>query len=629
MMLHVDQLCRLFMLICQRQSNPMGKLKLIVLLAKQNETHCFCFNSSENIEMPPPLPPRRRPYNHVYTPVSTQTDSNSKTRKSTWNLKNVFGRTKPTGSEIITKTPKSTIEFTKSQTTSGISQITTDDRNSNLLANCKNSFSTPDLTNVIDITCAPPVPTPSTKLEIDENDLDVMDIERSNSLNCSTGQFLCRPAPLNISANILWSHNLSVTLSSSCDSSAINLVGANVNNPDSFLGHDMSGYCKMAPIIRNTTSSPHPHMQRQSTTITSQTLQEHNQLLLNSTSVYCSMAPILPKTPKPDNLELTKNITFERHFEFDEECPGFLDCSMKSMAGIVAPNDETSSSGVSSDDGIVVSNLNTTKSTSIDTSMDLDRHDDAISMTYTESPPQSAKSIETPFNFHSTKFDEKLPSYFPNQMNTPCSYAGDVTKYTVNNKNIKGKSIETPTTHITASVKKSNYKIVIKTPTTGKVQKLKQRRNSVSEPNNQAEVHPLTGSYRNENWCMDDNQCKFKTMPKSYESKSVLSHLDPNTKFETHRQSNYEKNIKITRATSSPRRIYNKCAATMAIRLKTPPTTPIETIPTYEMDTNLRASNSDMSSGSLIRSWTRFRRIDFSPLKSKINNILQRTNSEF
>lgn len=583
--------------------------------------------------MPPPLPPRRPIHNSVHTPASSRNDGNAKNRRP-WNIKNiVFGRTKATGADGQSILKKSN-EFIKSQTTEGISKMYTENiDNSNLLANCKNSFSTPDLTNIIDMTSAE-VPTTSKKGEIDETDLDVMDIERSNSLNCSTSQFMCRPPALNISSNILWSHNLSVTMSSSCDSSAINLVGANINNADSFLGHDMSGYCRMAPIIKDKNStSPmmiESKMERTSTMITPKLIREHNQQM-NSSSIYCLMAPIFRslKTDDEKIVELTKNITFERHFEFDEECQ--LECSMKSgSTNPVAPNDETFSSGVSSDDGMCTSNLNTTKSTSIcDTSMD--RHDDAISLTYTESPPQSARSNqlnEPSFTYQSSKFDEKLPSYFPNEstMNPNChSDPGKYTaKHTINNNNC---GTETPkskpkTKQHMNGIKKSNYKTVMKSPAEENAQLVKQRRNSVSEMTNH--IGATSNSYPKENWCIDskrtDNR-KYKSMPKpkAFENKNVLLNLDPNTKF--------EKNVKIIRITSSPRRIYNKCT----IRIKTPPTETISNINdsfNSSFDSNIRVSNGDISSGGLIRSWTRFRRIDFSPLKTKITSILQRTNSE-
>lgn len=412
----------------------------------------------------------------------------------------------------------------------------------------------------------------------------------------------------------------------------------------------------MAPILRKDNKL----LQR---TSTMQNI-EAKELSLNSSSVYCTMAPIFNNNNSQANVnnsksaEITKNITFERTFEFDEELP-HLDCSMKSIGERNMNNDESCSSGISSDEGIATSNSNTTKSNSItDTSLNSqsDRNDDAISMTFTESPPQSAQpmlSYTNPFEYYSTKFDEKTPSYFPNKNSMP-----DVTKYTVNNSNVKSQA-----THI-QNTKKANYKAVMKAPTSGKVHKFKQRRSSMSDNSNYIEYHPTVCS--NENWCSIHSKNRpIKTLPQqntlNYENK-ILSHLDPNTKFDSQCQTmkmakqNFEKNSKITKVTSSPRRIYNKCA-TLAIRLKTSPSSPNGATPidyeyanssisdqtsnnSFTFDSSMSSSSrigsdyrmsssADSSSSGFIRSWARLRRLDFSPLKTKINNILQRTNSEF
>lgn len=401
-------------------------------------------------EMPPPLPPRRRFLNHVYTTIDlSAVDSPGKTRKSTWNLKNMFGRTKPTKSGDVVK----------SQTSSTISNLcANDDCQLNLLTNSKNSFSTPDLTNIA--ACSSSLATPPISpnepcvktTELDETDLDIMDIERSNSLNCATNQFTCRPPPLNISDNILWSHNLSLTLSSSAvDSSAINLVGANVNGHDSILGRDMSGYCQMAPILNKTNQH---HLVRTSTK-NFDDQSPKSSLSLDASTIYCTMAPIMPKTdvpaqPNQDHIEQNpmKNITFERTCDFNEDHLYTQDCLMKSVehSNEADLSDITSSSGVSSYDGASVNAVNsrcvtpadvtttttattgtilapattTIGSPAIATIHDHRNSDDAISLTYTESPPQSAQVnqyfTESPFIYNSSKFDEKTPSYFPNEI---------------------------------------------------------------------------------------------------------------------------------------------------------------------------------------------------------------------
>ncbi|XP_055320868.1 uncharacterized protein LOC129577569 [Sitodiplosis mosellana] len=620
---------------------------------------------NESVEQPPPLPPRRPTFSNVYTPVKLQAEASTKTRKSSWNLKNVFGRTKE-----ASKNGKP-VEASKSQTTASISKLCSNDCEPNLLANCKNSFSTPDLTIIIE----PNKAATSVKCDGEEVDLDVMDIERSNSLNCSSNQFVGRPATLNISDNILWSHNLSLTLSSTANSSAINLVGANVNGRDSFLGCDVSGYCKMAPILKK---DDRYKLVRTSTTHFEDQLNRTNKGL-DSSSDYCAMAPILPKNDLSTITKLSiespvanalKNITFERTFDFDEDRPS-LYCSLRSIehSNQASLSDITTSSGVSSYDGNAA--LSSTRCITPETPSNYrQEHDDAISLTYTESPPLTTETChinESPFVFNSTKFDEKTPSYFPNEKSSPVQ---DSTKYTVNTKNAKQmtpKNRRKPSAPVAIPVnkesnteignnlvhfknaKKQTCKGVLKTPTSGKVQKFK-RRGSVTENITQFEHHPTAIAYKNENEnCYHDNgshhqtyqparSCKYDTLPPSFDSKTVLSHLDPNTKYEPNRHSSFEKNAKATKIKSSPRRIYNKWA-TLAIRLKTPPSTPTELTPddrlNSSIDTAMRSkknyhipSGSDGSSNGLTRSWARFRKIDFSPLKTKINSIWQRPSSD-
>lgn len=624
----------------------------------------FSTYSAECIELPPPLPPRRKTFSPVYTPINLQTESSAKTRKSAWNLRNVFGRK---GTVDAVKNAKQT-EVVKSQTTAVISNLCTNDCQSNLLTNCKNSFSTPDLTNIIESSKAVAVaataaPAPPIKSEADETDFDVMDIERSNSLNCSSNQFAGRPTPLNISDNILWSHNLSVTLSSTANSSAINLVGANINNHDSFLGRDSSGYCKMAPIFNKNDRF------KLTRTSTSHFDDQPNQLL-ESSSIYCAMAPILPKNEivveqkmnsTTTESNILKNITFERTFDLDEERPSFFDCSLKSIGNSnhASLSDITTSSGVSSDDGNVAALMSMRCNTPVNAVKD-DDDDDAISLTYTESPSQSAQSenIENPFIFPSSKFDQKTPSYFPNEKNATVQ---DTTKYTVNVKSPKLLSkngrkrtepVAIPVQRESApqpaivhfnqlkNVKKQTCKGVLKTPTSSKVQKSKQRRGSAAESH--TDQRQLS-TYKNENWYYESNSrrtyqptenYKYDTLPASFDSKNVLAHLDPNTKYEPNRHASFEKNSKTIKIKSSPRRIYNR----ITLRLKTPPSTPTDFTPddrlNRSLDTAMRtnpelhmSTSSDNSRNGLIRSWARFRKIDFSPLKTRINSIWQRPNN--
>lgn len=262
-------------------------------------------NPGVRTEEPPPLPPRRP--THIYTAMHSPVANGAlKHQKSSWNIKHVFGRGK--SDKYAAK-----VALPKSQTSDIIGASMSADFQSNTLANCRSSFSTPDLTNMdIPRDQASSITRKEDVDEVDGGDLDVMDIERSNSLNTSTNQFN-RPPPINVSANLLWSHNLSMPMSmSTCDSSTVNLVGANVNSINTTSGFEMAGYCRMTPAKNEDTPLV------RSSTIQSPLL---NDIILDDT--YCTMAPLLPKTEtktsnaKRNYADLTRNITFERHFEFD------------------------------------------------------------------------------------------------------------------------------------------------------------------------------------------------------------------------------------------------------------------------------------------------------------------------
>lgn len=612
----------------------------------------------------------------MYSAIDSQKADGANKRKSSWNLKNVFSRTKAPAEKVNTALPKARSENSKI----------------NLLACSKNSFSSPDLTNIVVDKCTQPFTAKCN--EIDETDLEIMDIERSNSLNCSANQFLCRPPSLNISANITASHNLSCTLSSKCDPSAINLVGANVNSSQSILAPDLSGgYCTMAPISVASQQKP---LERISAKLNTSWAKLDLPVTELAESHYCPMRPILT--------DLTKNITFDRKFELTDDSLSLLDFSNRTSS-----IDGNSSSGVSSDEGATTCVSNSTVSDSVSAISEnhvTATNDDAISLTYTESPQESEKTrsiTENLFSFHQTKFDEKYPSYFPNESITiPCdsNAPSDVTKYTVNNKNIKvlPKHRRKPTSaddyhsfkkpsseqdktendnnkspheqHINITPRPSHITFT-KPQTPFKVQKSKHRKNSIPEnSDNKTELGGDHQSATNENWCGQANIVKcsiaardrnYKTLPPNLNEKTILTHLDPNTKFESLRISKsgqrspnqFEKNAN---ATASPRRIYNKFATLSQMKMSPATseqmapnvlaskrsyykplrksltfnahtTNPIGNGTEFQIPTST-ASNSTGSGLMRFASLTRLRKIDFSPLKMKINNILQRSNAD-
>lgn len=664
-----------------------------------NECLWFISFSTENSETPPPLPPRRRLTQNAYADITVYA---AKSKKSAWNLMNVFGRNKmatetaPTstnpGENFVQKPDKTEtgVTYIKNRNISVMTKSRSENLNIDLLASKHSSFSTPDLTNIVGM---------SQPSNDDDADLDIMDIERSNSLNCSANQFLSRPPTLNISSNILWSHNLTSTLTSNCDASAINLVGADVNT-NSILREDLSGYCQMAPIIRNKT--PPSIESKSSATIHSDSGHDTvdacgGSRVIENVSGYCQMAPIIPKADTEmartaQKSDLVKNITFERKYELEEDSFSMLEFSLLAKdkhSSHRGSNEENSSSGVSSDEGLIYTTTSL-NSTALDDSH-LNRMiedieiDDSVSIACTESPT-SPSPLNNTLPFHTTKFDEKYPSYFPNTSCTSSPTFVCTNRHSPNNRTEsisrkplyerqKSKCVEqmpqttdsSPSTPSHINYMKTNCKTVNKS-TPAKVQKTKQRKNSahtfvgtpivpiVPGDENRCSYHRKEKNHKNlENCKFKINQTN-KQNPKhkpATDAKNVLTNSDGNVKSH-----GFDKNVKMQKqsSSSSPRRIYNKCA-TLATRLKTPPTTPIDdtstdpiefnrsrsggcsTLPSisksFSFDvvdgsnsTESNVSNKDGISLLRFASLSRFRKIDFSPLKLKINNILQRPNIE-
>lgn len=588
-------------------------------------------------EVPPPLPPRRR---FIQGAKATEEAPNEARSKRSWNLIDVFGRGRTDPSpkaenSAARKICSALVPFAKSRNIALMPKSQSEHCSVDLLSTKHNSFSTPDLTNIVD--AAHPAAD-----DADDVDLDVMDIERSNSLNSSANQFLCRPPTLNISSNILWSYNLSSSMVSTQDQSKINLVGANVN-VEQLLGEDISGYCRMAPIIKSHPPDAADCKELAESKAGVETSFHLSRLIDNSG--YCRMRPVLEQGAArcpSDEATIASNVTFERKYELDDATFCLADFSLlssdKHSSNSGVP-DETSSSGVSSDEGNAhlsnsFSSLSISPNTLREITSRTSQADDAISLACTNSPgtPDSVRSR----HFCSTKIDEKYPSYFPNlTQSSPKPKPSPADAATPKKPLYERQAAKTPTQprhrrseppqHI--NYKQSNYKTVIKS-TPAKVQKSKQRKSS------------------NEN-------IYSERLSQQSTNKKVLAQVDGNARVD------YEKNTSTAKAASSPRRIYAKCA-TLAARLKTPPSTPSDAPPTafefkrgdsankagnrmsitksYSLDvvdgaaeTRPKRAEPIGSSNGIMRFATisRLRKIDFSPLKTKLNNILQRPNIDY
>lgn len=645
------------------------------------------------VEIPPPLPPRRR-LKHS----NTNPDIDGvKQKRSAWNIiDSVFNRNKRT--EILTRYQQDP------------------------LPNKQTSFSSPDLTNIVATSTSS-----YNVIDIDDNDLEIMDIERSNSLNSAANQFLCRPPALNISANILWSHNLSASVN---DASIVNLIGANVNS-DHFLSEDASGYCKMA-----STSWKEGANRKFDTPIVDQYIHTPpTNRVIEDISGYCQMAPIINGSGSKDTLKrkpeaqsksnaIAEDVVVQwQQPTADEDNSSLLDFSLisndKHSSSRGSCHDENSSSGVSSDEGAIYAqtlrkeSINRIKSTM---KLDLDA-DDAISITCTESPtsPMAISPLEQSSTQITQKLDEKYPSYYPNHniysspidIKRPASLAPRTPKGAVRNLNMSccshnaRRSSSTKTSSKGTPKKSQNKKLKPEDKErpgndensasykdSPKAQKMKTKKaqmrgggivggsNAIAHYPHAVAEKP-TADTKN-----IGNKFKSKTKPIHETKKHAMSTTEAmgsstlpmkTAKGAATKLNNFGTLPKTS--PSSPKHIYRKCAS-LANRI-TSPTPPAKTttsassspatgtvstvtahvssatmplsihgqeskdpvnqhLPTIdgkctESISPGGASKSGDITGGLLRfaTLTRFRKIDFSPLKVKFTNILQRQNPEF
>lgn len=618
--------------------------------------------SEHNIEIPPPLPPRRRLKHSNTNPDIDEI----KQKRSAWNIiDNVFGRHKK--SELHSQSKQIPIALKRN----GFMETSSCPIRMDHLSHKQNSFSSPDLTNIS---------SSYNRIDLDDNDLEIMDIERSNSLNSATNQFLCRLPSLNISSNILWSHNLSSNLSSCCDTSAVNLVGANVN-AEHYLTEDVSGYCKMVAdqnvsLLTVDGQSTHVHVKPVKPS-----------RVIEDISGYCQMAPIfndispkdVQKSSRTDTIVKEASLEISCH---DEDSISLLDYSLisndKHSSSRGSCHDENSSSGVSSDEGAIYAHKIRMRSASLQSvkpSLKLDiEHDDAISMTFTESPTSSISV--SPHN-NNNKLDEKYPSYYPNHniYNSPLDVkknsSSNITKSPIKNQNISGSSngarrattVKCFTRNVSKKqqIKKSKQRIednsldkeqaaydennhFFKEP--ARPPKIKSKktslRNGVQGAGEKAIVEPKTNVNKFKSKNHSRNSADGKSMStnglEDGNMKSTRSHKS--TKLSKHIHTDmypktppaYHKSLSFSNATPVA-----KSHRLASLKHSSPATASChnfigpddESVP-EECILNTSSSKGNDFTGSILRfaSLTRFRKIDFSPLKVKFTNILQRQNPE-
>lgn len=309
----------------------------------------------------------------------------------------------------------------------------------------------------------------------------------------------------NISENLLSNFNIS------CNESTVNLVGSNlIENVEkkavATIIDDVSGYCQMAPIIRSDSAiSP----------ASAPELPPKSPFIVDNSSQR--------RTP----VDVTKTITFCRDYGMEASLQNFQNLTISKESSQRASKDTKAISPPSpaTDEKLKIS---------------------------TDSPK--------PLKQHNNSFDEKYPSYFPNDVQkTPPSIKehrkNDGINYLAKNPNTPERA----------------ENVYIATPRHGSLRSSKKVSKFVSSPTN------------------------------SLVSSSASQPLTPSMKS----------SISETISSASPL-LYHKYATV----------TPIKDSASCKKTTDITSSMKRFSS------LPRFKKIDFSPLKLKINSVLQRHNHD-
>lgn len=549
------------------------------------------------------------------------------------------------------------------------------------MCNKQNSFSTPDLTNIVETTSC---------YNVIDVDLDVMDIERSNSLNSAANQYLCRSPSLNVSSNILWSHNLSSNLSTIGDFSVVNLVGANVN-AERFMSDDIfdisqAGRMSIDPV----------EAKRLPETVPVEPLNSHCRVI-EDISGYCQMAPILvgiksddsidrpPQAPNKANTiaaDIVVGIN-NRNSQHEDDGTSYLDYSLvssdKSTSNRASCHEEYSSSGVSSDEGaIYAQSQHSSTLDSMKTALRFDiEPDDGISITCTDSPTSpmvASPTYITPLQINQNKLDEKYPSYYPNvhiysspiDIKSPGKHSH--TEHCSGSRKMFIK--KTPTKkQCMANKKQHKHRNTLhhtsldsigneeNSPLLTTAHKLKTKKQcfpwSSSPPAHSSRTIAVTGN--------SSTDLAYNTNHMDYTLKStfdrvVLSSSDDHAapcktstlpRKSTYRALKQKSFSTLPKPPTAAKHNYRKCAS-MDKHVLTSPTFSFEINDSdNELNSSIESNTTTNSSEAMIfnatsskgndvtgglrrfATLTRLRKIDFSPLKVKLSSILQRHHSDF
>lgn len=386
---------------------------------------------------------------------------------------------------------------------------------------------------------------------------------------------------MNISENILSTYNIS------CNMSTINLVGSNVvaSVKTAQLEDHSSGYCRMVPIFTDVAKEYEQPVQ---------------------------MPIIYPRTPTDESVDIKKAITFDRGDNVVDSLRILSICTPQNRhSGSSTENIEPPQQHPAATPKEVIYANITTKETP------LTLHNSQSSRKRLKGKNLFLCS-RSPSNQSSN--DEKYPSYYPNTSpTTPDAPTVLTTKKSPQAVRVRSHHHQTPRTEnvyiATPHTKSSRKSPPSYASSTNKVQvKSRYRGSSYTPTSTNKTVTPKASAIRNisiqiepdpNNRHINSNSLIVMNAPGSGDGDNNVAAQTPNRL--------YQKYATHTRISPIRRAASNSTEDVV---------TPIPTIIDDAGSTGLAASL------KRFRSMPRFRGIDFSPLKLRINNVLQRYNSD-
>lgn len=553
--------------------------------------------SEETLEPAPPLPPRKRINTFEQDcgiPRSNTNPESEMAKKKKYKnvLENIFGRSKR--SESVSEGQVSTTEdlikdspekeqppkhdfdqfYVNALINSNLRQKSQNNpptiNRKKAMAHKRNSFSSPDLSKINvfeDLSNLDANISLSSELLPMEN-LDDSPIQITPPIHAESPETKRESLEsLNISEHIQPNFNFS------CNSSTVNLVGANLNakttQQQQVLIDDNSGYCAMAPIVKEQSSDSDKENDDDCKT-------EHDksdpnkpqQQSHNDSAIYENMTHSSILNTSHESHHLYENIGISR--------PSSGHTSHRNQPAAPAELDES----------------------------------------YYQTPRKSIISI-----------DDKIPSYYPNSCDTTKmrrrspSIAEKTTINSNNNlrhlANIKvirreNLYISSPQKIIEQRLRSSSATSSVDnhgTPTTKKLSSSPLMARKISE-----NVYTVTRQVDD----LNDHRHLAQSQSQRILNLAALQNID--FKFDdTKNESDLKSNCMQGSASESASRIYQKYATLARI---TPNNKYIDKCSSKSNKTN--ATNNDLSNVKKFTSLPRFKKIDFSPLKLRINNVLQR-----